>query len=128
MWHILYNILRDVRLGRFSGDMSKFEGLPPEWQKLVEVLIRSRNEAVMTDLRAELGKRSPAKSIAIFYGAAHMEDFERRLTHDMNYRKGREEWLPAFSVDLQKAQITDAELTFVQGMVDLQMQVLNKKD
>jgi hypothetical protein len=115
-------------LGRFSGDMSKFEGLPPEWQKLVEVLIHSRNEAVMNDLRAELGKRSPAKSIAIFYGAAHMEDFERRLIHDMNYRKGREEWLPAFSVDLQKAQITDAELTFVQGMVDWQMQVLNKKD
>ena len=113
-------------LGRFEGDMSQFQGLPPEWQRLIEILLHARNEAVMKDLRAELGKRSPAKSIAIFYGAAHMEDMERRLTH-MNYRPAREEWLPAFSVDRQKAQITDAELDFVKGLVDWQMQMMQNQ-
>lgn len=115
-------------LGRFSGDMSEFQGLPPEWKKLMDILIRARNEAVLQDLRIELGKRSPARSIAVFYGAAHMEDFERRLTRDLNYRPGREEWLPAFSVDLDKNQITDAELKFVQGLVDWQMQMLQKQN
>jgi hypothetical protein len=115
-------------LGQFEGDMSQFQGLPPEWQRLLEILIRARNDAVLKDLQAELGKRSPAKSIAIFYGAAHMEDLERRLTHEMHYRPAREEWLPAFSVDLQKSQVTEAELNFVQSLVDWQMKMLENKE
>lgn len=114
-------------LGRFKGDMSQFEGLPPEWQRLIEILLRARNDAVLKDLQAELKKTSPAKTIAIFYGAAHMEDLERRLIGQMNYRPGRELWLPAFSVNLQKAQITPAELDFVQTIVDWQMQLLEQK-
>jgi hypothetical protein len=115
-------------LGRFKGDMSQFQGLPPEWQRLIDVLVRARNEAVMKDLRAELRKRSPAKSIAIFYGAAHMEDFERRLVEEMNYRPTRELWLPAFSVDLERAQVTASELGFVQGLVDWQMKMLEQRE
>ena len=111
-------------LGRFEGDMSQFQGLPPEWQRLIEILVHARNEAVLKDLRAEIGKRAPPKSIAIFYGAAHMEDMQRRLTSELHYLPGREEWVPAFSVDLAKNQITDAELKFVQSVVDWQMQAL----
>ena len=114
-------------LGRFEGDMSQFQGLPPEWQRLVEILIRARNDAVIKDLQVELGKRSPPKTIAVFYGAAHMEDLERRLTRELNYRPSREEWFSAFSVDLQKTQISDAELKFVQGFVDWQMQMLKQQ-
>jgi hypothetical protein len=115
-------------LGRFKGDMSQFQGLPPEWQRLIEILLRSRNDAVLKDLQAELRQRSPAKSIAIFYGAAHMEDLERRLMGELNYRPAREEWVPAFSVDLQKAQITEAELTFVRSLVDWQMKMLENRE
>jgi hypothetical protein len=114
-------------LGRFKGDMSQFQGLPPEFQRLIEILIRARNDVVVKDLQAELKRRSPAKSIAIFYGAAHMEDFERRLTQDLNYRPARDEWFPAFSVDLQKAQVTDSELNFVQSLVDWQMKMLEQQ-
>jgi hypothetical protein len=114
-------------LGRFKGDMSQFQGLPPEWQRLIEILLRARNDAVLKDVRAEIGKRSPAKTIAIFYGAAHMEDLEGRLVREMNYRPAREEWFPAFSVDLKKFQVTDAELGFVKSFVDWQMQVLEQK-
>ena len=114
-------------LGRFKGDMSQFQGLPPEFQRLIEILIRARNEVVLKDLEAELNRKSPPKSIAIFYGAAHMEDFERRLTRDLHYRPGREEWFPAFSVDLTKARITDAELGFVQNLVDWQMKMLENQ-
>jgi hypothetical protein len=115
-------------LGRFEGDMSQFQGLPPEWQRLVEILIRARNDAVIKDLQAELVKPAPPKTVAIFYGAAHMEDLERRLTRELNYRPGREEWFSAFSVDMQKTQISDAELKFVQGFVDWQMQMLKQRN
>lgn len=114
-------------LGRFKGDLSQFEGLAPEWQRLMEILLRARNDAVLKDLQTELSQRAPAKSIAIFYGAAHMEDLERRVTERFGYRLGRELWLPAFSVDLEKTQITPAELSFVQTVVDWQMQILEQK-
>jgi hypothetical protein len=116
-------------LGRFKGDLSQFEGLPPEWQRILEILVRARNDAVLKDLRVELGKRSSEKkSIAVFYGAAHMEDLERRLMEEMNYRPAREDWLPAFSVDLEKAQITESELGFVQSLVDWQMKMLQQRE
>ncbi|HKQ36681.1 MAG TPA: hypothetical protein VJ063_01310 [Verrucomicrobiae bacterium] len=115
-------------LGRFKGDMSQFQGLPPEWQRLIEILVHARNEAVLKDLQTEIGKPAPPKSIAVFYGAAHMEDMQRRLTRELGYRPGREEWLPAFSVDVAKAQISDAELKFVQSFVDWQMQMLEKQN
>ena len=115
-------------LGRFKGDMSQFEGLPPEWKRLIEILLRARNDVVLKDLQVELRKRAPAKSIAIFYGAAHMEDLQRRLTAEMHYRPAGEQWFPAFSVDLQKAQVTDAELAFVQSLVDWQMKMLEQRE
>jgi len=74
------------------------------------------------------GKRTPPRSIAIFYGAAHMEDMERQLTRELHYMPVREHWFSAFSVDLAKAQINDSELKFVQSFVDWQMQMLEKQD
>lgn len=113
-------------LGRFKGDFSQFEGLPPEWKRLIEILLHARNDAVLNDLRTELQKRAPAKTIAIFYGAAHMEDLQRRLMRDLHYRPAGEQWVPAFSVDLQKAQVTESELGFVQSLVDWQMKMLEQ--
>ncbi len=106
-------------LGRFEGNMAEYEGLPPEWQRLIQILIEKRNDTVLHDLRQEFGKKS--RSIAIFYGAAHMDNFERRLKSEMNYRVGKMLWFPAFSVDLQKAQITPDDVKMVKSFVDWQM-------
>jgi hypothetical protein len=38
------------------------------------------------------------KKIAIFYGAAHMPDFERRLVEDFGMRRQGEEWLTAWDL------------------------------
>lgn len=114
-------------LGRFSGNLSEFEGLPPEWQRLVQILIDSRNDAVLRDLQSQFGKRNSPKSISIFYGAAHMDNFERRLTSDLNYRPGKVVWFPAFSVDLQASKITPAELEMIRGFVTWQMDLVRQK-
>jgi hypothetical protein len=60
------------------------------------ILIDDRNAACMKVLQKELvgGK----KKIAIFYGAAHMPDFERRLVEDFGMRRQGEEWLTAWDL------------------------------
>ena len=69
-------------------------------KKLDLILVDERNKAVLADITALLktSKRSsphPVRSIAVFYGAAHMGDIERHLTADLGYRSAGEQWLCA---------------------------------
>src|SRR6185436_19487934 len=82
--------------GALKGDMSQMQGMPEELKQLMDVLIRERNKAVMEDLRAELKSAKRTDSIAIFYGAGHLADLEKRLSRDLHYRPGEQIWLPAF--------------------------------
>ena len=60
-------------------------------------LISARNEKALKVLEEQIagGKRR----LAIFYGAGHMTDFDRRLTEKMGYRRGKTEWLTAWRID-----------------------------
>src|SRR5207247_5363273 len=116
----LMKLMMVETLGRFEGNMAEYQGLPPEWQRLIQILIEKRNDAVLKDLSAEFGKKNGPRSVAIFYGAAHMDNFERRLKRELSYRGGAALWFPAFSVDLQKAQITPADVEMVKSFVDWQ--------
>jgi len=111
-------------LGQIRGDITQMNSLPPDMQTLMKVLIVERNRAVMKDLKSELEKAEPAKSISIFYGAGHMEDFERRLRRELKLEPGETLWLPAFSVDLQKAGLSKFETEMIRGMVKKQMEVI----
>ena len=113
-------------LGRFGGNVAELEGLPPEWQRLVEILIESRNDAVLQDLRNEFTKARPPKSVSIFYGAAHMGNFQKRLVSELKYRPGRVVWLPAFSVDVEKAQVTEAEVQMIHSFIDWQLDLMKQ--
>lgn len=73
------------------------KALSPE---LSALLIKSRNEKVISDLQEEL-KISGRKSIAIFYGAGHMGDMETRLTA-LGYKGGEERWFKAIQGDTSK--------------------------
>jgi hypothetical protein len=114
-------------IGQIEGDMAQMRGLPPEFQKLMEVLIRSRNTAVLTDLKAELKKRPAPASVAIFYGAGHMPDLEARLAKELNYQPRETNWLTAITVKPAEAGVTEAEMQFVRGLVKWQMQELQKQ-
>ena len=65
---------------------------------LDRVLIGDRNEAAMKVLLREIAKGR--KHIGIFYGAAHMPDFERRLVLELGMQRERVEWTTAW--DLEK--------------------------
>jgi hypothetical protein len=64
------------------------------------VLIAERNKAAMKALAAALERGE--KKVAIFYGAAHMADLERRLKADLGLAKKKEEWLVAWDIAKRK--------------------------
>jgi hypothetical protein len=108
-------------VGRLKGDLSDMQGVPPDWQQLIKVLIRARNQNLMDDLQAELNKIPTSGSIAVFYGAGHMDDLEKRLTARLHYRPADETWLTAFSVDLRQSGISPAEAQIMRDLIKGQM-------
>lgn len=64
------------------------------------ILVSDRNEAAIKVLQKELAKGT--KKIAIFYGAAHMPDFERRLRDDFGLSPQSPQWLDAWDLRTQK--------------------------
>lgn len=111
-------------LGSLEGDLSRMEIPSPGLKDLLRVLIEKRNHVVMDDLRAALAEKQPPKTIAIFYGAAHMPDMETRLQTELGYRPVQDEWLKAFSADPAKAGVSPAEVQMIKGVVDWQMKML----
>jgi len=72
-------------------------------QTIDTILIKDRNQACMRVFQKELaaGKRK----IAIFYGAAHMPDFERRLVTEFGLKKTGIHWLTAWDMEIRGNQL-----------------------
>lgn len=66
---------------------------------LNQLLITDRNAAAMKVLQRQIV--SGKKKIAIFYGAAHMPDFEKRMANDLGLKPAKHVWIDAW--DLTKA-------------------------
>ena len=113
-------------VGRLKGDLTDIQGVPPDWKRLIQVLIEARNEHLLADLRAELRKIPPGGSVAVFYGAGHMDDLEKRVTADLHYRPVEEKWLTAFSVDLHKSGISPFAAGWLRSIVQGQMEQMQR--
>jgi hypothetical protein len=59
-------------------------------------LITDRNAAALEVLRKRIDAGD--RRIAIFYGAAHMDDFDRRLRDDFELQPGEPVWLEAWDL------------------------------
>jgi hypothetical protein len=66
-------------------------------QTLSTILVADRNEAALKVFQKELAKGK--KKIAIFYGAAHMPDFDKRLRTDFGLKLKSEQWLTAWDLE-----------------------------
>ena len=66
---------------------------------LNQLLVVDRNAAALKVMQKEIANGK--KKIAIFYGAAHMPDFEKRLVNDFGLEKSKQVWIDAW--DLTKA-------------------------
>jgi hypothetical protein len=59
-------------------------------------IITERNKVALAKLREQIA--AGKKKIAIFYGAGHLSDMERRLTADFQLKRTGEEWLDAWNL------------------------------
>lgn len=63
---------------------------------VTQLLVEDRNKACMKVLQQQLA--AGKKKIAIFYGAAHMPDFDKRLKEDFGMKRTTSEWIDAWSL------------------------------
>jgi hypothetical protein len=64
---------------------------------LNNILIADRNESALKVFQKELAKGK--KKIAIFYGAGHMPDFEKRLRLDFGLERKNVQWVEAWDLE-----------------------------
>jgi len=107
-----------------EGDLLQMAGLPDGFQRLLRVLIDERNKVVVDDLQAALRQRPRPRSIAVLYGAGHMNDLDQRLRRALHYRRTETRWLPAFTVNPRQAGLTDQELEMTRRLIHDQLDAL----
>jgi hypothetical protein len=65
-------------------------------------IITERNKVALEGLKKQLG--SGKRKVAIFYGAGHMPDMERRLGEDFGLKRAEEKWLVAWDLTRKPAK------------------------
>jgi hypothetical protein len=97
----LFDKHRAIQLKRFmAGQMEDMEGAMGALDgPRGSAIITERNKAALKVLGEEIGKGK--KKIAIFYGAGHLADMEKRAREDFGLqRSGKIEWLEAWNLRL----------------------------
>ena len=90
---------------------------------LNRMLVVDRNQAAMKVLDKELAKGH--KKIAIFYGAAHMPDFETRLIEETGMRFKRNRWITAWDLTKEK-QTSETQRSAETDPLKLLMKLLDE--
>lgn len=72
------------------------------------ILIADRNQAAVKVLHKELARGK--KKIAIFYGAGHMPDFEKRLRKELDLRPVSTQWQEAWDLRLRERGLEEVLL------------------
>jgi hypothetical protein len=104
----LFSRDRAARLKQIMAD--QFENM--ESQMLVfdgpggSTIITERNKKAFEVLDKQL--KAGKKKIAVFYGAGHLPDMEKRLLADFGLKRGGEQWLTAWTLD-KKAEKKESE-------------------
>lgn len=94
----------------------------PLGENVMKVIIEDRNQVVIDDLKALLAERGDEiESVAVLYGAGHLQDMEERLIDQLGYTYDSTRWLTAMMVDLNAAGIDEGEMRMWRTMLRQQM-------
>lgn len=83
---------------------------PAPLAELMKVLTVDRNTQVIHDLRAIIADEPETRSVAVFYGAGHFFDLEKRICSELGYRHESTLWVPAITIDINETGMTAAQL------------------
>jgi len=89
-------------LGKQFGDLERLAaGFEKGLKGGESVLVIERNKAALRAMEERLEQGD--KKLAIFYGAAHMPDLERRLLRDFGFERKGETWVVAWDIPAKPA-------------------------
>jgi hypothetical protein len=108
-------------LGQAGGLLEKVKAASPDMKSMLDVLVTERNDAVVRDLRERLTKLRPTDSIAIFYGAVHLDEIAARLGSEFHYAPVKQEWDTAFSADPTKSAFPPGQIRMILDLMLAQM-------
>ncbi len=93
---LLFQSSGAAKMKRFLAVQLAMQGTGAMGETLNTLLIEDRNQAALKVFQTEManGKRK----IALFYGAAHMPDFEKRLLADYGLKRDKVEWVTAWDL------------------------------
>lgn len=102
LFGLLFAENREVRLRRIMAEQfTDMEVLTAAFGgEEGSTIISDRNAAAIDELRTQLARGR--RKIAIFYGAAHMPDFDERLRKDFGLVPGEPTWLEAWDLRLSR--------------------------
>ncbi|MDA3873312.1 MAG: hypothetical protein PF795_05070 [Kiritimatiellae bacterium] len=112
-------------LGNVTGNITEYTGLPDHLRVLMRVLIEKRNEKVMSDIHDQLQTLAPGQTLAVFYGAAHMHDFDDRIRETYDAKLLDTTWMTAFSGNLQTSGLNLIEKKVLTWFINQQVRTLN---
>ena len=82
-----------------------------------EVIVGRRNQVAIDDLRRVIEQEPAMRSVAIFYGAAHMRDMADRLRDQLGYQPADDRWLTAIKIDLTQSAVSPREVRQIRAMI-----------
>lgn len=77
--------------------------VPEAIDVMTRVIVKERNQVVLSDVRSVIDHEPQVKRLAIFYGGGHMPDLARRLANDFGYIPAETTWMEAIRVDPRDA-------------------------
>lgn len=109
-------MLGKVAMMEMLGRADELLDSVPQMQKMMDVIIKDRNEVVMGDLSRIIEAEKNVRTVGIIYGGGHMPDLEKHLA-DMGYHEQGVQWLDAISVDLPRGRQDAKQLESMRAMV-----------
>jgi hypothetical protein len=94
----------------------------PELKDLFDVLLTERNAEVLRQLDGQISRLKPGQSVAVFFGAAHMDEIAEKLTSQLHYTQAKQEWDTAFQADATKSFMPPAQIKMMIQMMQSQLQ------
>ena len=78
-------------------------------KRIARLIVEERNQEAISGLRRYIGQGKTGETIALFYGAAHLDGIEDALIRRFGYVPENTEWLVAIRVDGEEAGLTPAQ-------------------
>ena len=110
-------MMRLMIMETVSGDISNLARLAPGLGPFLEVVLHDRNAIVLAGLSSALAESPMRQSIAVFYGAGHMDGLQKQLVTQLGYRPAGVFWIPAFEADSSKAGMTPQQFEAMRQMI-----------